>query len=116
MWRRGKRAHPDRVHNVKGQTPPERASGFSDFQWLGTYYQYANRLACLYCLNVLRKVPARLVLVYFMGDKFPDARQCPSSEAEWRELIRACHLTLGLSEKHALRNRVHELFIPVAAE
>jgi hypothetical protein len=87
-----------------------------DFQWLGTYYQYANRLACLYFLNVLRTVPARLVLVYFIGDKFPDARQCPSSEAEWRELIRACHLTLGLSEKHALRNRVHELFIPVAAE
>jgi hypothetical protein len=87
-----------------------------DFQWLGTYYQYANRLACLYFLNVLRKVPARLVLVYFTGDKFPDARQCPSSEAEWRELIRACHLTLGLSEEHALRDRVHELFLPVAGK
>jgi hypothetical protein len=87
-----------------------------DFQWLGTYYQYANRLACLYFLNVLRKVPARLVLVYFTGDKFPDARQCPSSDAEWRELIRACHLTLGLSEEHALRDRVHELFVPVAGK
>lgn len=86
-----------------------------DFQWLGTYYQYANRLTCLYFLNVLHKVPTRLVFIYFTGDKFPDGRWCPSNEAESRQLIRACHLTLGLSENHALGDKVHELFLPVAA-
>lgn len=55
-----------------------------DFQWLGTYYQYANRLACLYFLNVIGQVPARLVTIYFTGDKFPDGRVCPSTETEWR--------------------------------
>lgn len=66
-----------------------------DFQWLGTYHQYANRLACLYFLNVLHKIPTRLIFIYFTGDKFPDGRCCPSNKAEWRRLIEACHLTLA---------------------
>jgi hypothetical protein len=48
-----------------------------DFQWLGTYYQYANRLTCLYFLNILRKIPARLILIYFIGDKFPEWARLP---------------------------------------
>jgi hypothetical protein len=87
-----------------------------DFHWLGTYYQYANRLACLYFLNVLRRIPARLVLVYFTGDKFPDGRECPLNEARWRELIQACHLTLGLEEDHPLRQQVHEVFVPAVCK
>lgn len=85
-----------------------------DFHWLGTYYQYANRLACLYFLNVRANVPARLVLVYFLNDKFPDGRFCPPTEAAWRDLIRAAHLTLGLKEDHPLKDRVHEIFLPAS--
>jgi hypothetical protein len=58
------------------------------------------------------KVPSRLVLIYFYGDRFPDDRPCPRDEAEWRELIRACHLTLGLPEHHKLSDRMHEVFLP----
>jgi hypothetical protein len=83
-----------------------------NFDWLGTYYQYVNRLACLYFLSQIAKVPARLVFVYFYGDSFPDGRPCPSSRAEWKELIRACHLTLGLAEKHPLNGQIHEVFLP----
>lgn len=83
-----------------------------DFPWLGTFYQYANRLASLYFLNVVAEVPSRLVLIYFYGDRFPDDRPCPRDEAEWRELIRACHLTLGLPEHHKLSDRMHEVFLP----
>jgi hypothetical protein len=57
------------------------------FPWLGTYYQYVNRLAVLHFLNDLSGVPARLVHVYFVGDCFPDARECPSNEAEWQRLL-----------------------------
>jgi hypothetical protein len=84
-----------------------------DYPWEGTYYQYANRLACLFFLNVVVAIPARLVFVYFAGDCFPDGRWCPASEEEWEPLIRACHLTLGLREKHTFSGRVHEIFVPV---
>jgi hypothetical protein len=82
------------------------------FSWLGTYYQYANRLAFLYFLNAVVHIPARLVFLYFTGDQFPDERPCPATIERWNELIRACHLTLGLPDEHALSDRVHTVFLP----
>jgi hypothetical protein len=87
------------------------------FTWLGTYYQYANRLACVYFLNYIARVPSRLLFIYFTGDRFPDEGViCPTNELEWRDLIHASHLTLGLKEKHALSERVHDLFLPVPVQ
>jgi len=85
------------------------------FTWLGSYYQYANRLAVLYFLTrkVKPPVPARLVFLHFVGDKFPDGRPCPATEAEWLALIDARRMTLGLPHSHALTNRVHEVFLAV---
>lgn len=82
-----------------------------DFPWLGTYYQYANRLACLYFLNSRASIPARLIGIYFTGDCFPDGRRCPESAEEWNDLIHARELTLGLSNHHPLKDRIHEVFI-----
>jgi hypothetical protein len=79
--------------------------------WLGSYYQHANRLACLYFLNVKAGIPARLIDVYFIGDAFPDGRSCPKDEGEWRELLHARDLTLGLPSSHPLSDRVHEVFL-----
>lgn len=89
------------------------------FAWTMTYYQYANRLAALHFLTEQR-IRAHLVFLYFTGETFPDGTPCPQSEANWRELIRASHLTLGLltpSEadklsEHPLGGRVHEVFLP----
>jgi hypothetical protein len=86
------------------------------FPWLGTYYQYVNRLAVLHFLNDLAGVPALLLHVYFVGDCFPDGRECPSSEAEWKRLIEARRLTLGLPKQHALSDRIHEMFLGVFQE
>lgn len=83
------------------------------FNWLGTYYQYANRLALLYFLAERAEIKARLIFLYFLGDQFPDARPCPATEAEWRFLIDACHRTLGLPEQHRLASRIHDVFVPV---
>jgi hypothetical protein len=83
------------------------------FPWLGTYYQYVNRLAVLHFLNDLSGVPAQLVHVYFVGDCFPDGRECPSSEADWQRLIEARRLTLGLPAHHALTDRTHDIFLAV---
>ncbi len=82
------------------------------FSWLGTYYQYANRLTCLYFLTQVARISARLVFVYFYGDDFRDGTPCPSTEAEWRVVINACHLALGLPEPHPLSDFVREVFLP----
>jgi hypothetical protein len=81
------------------------------FSWLGSYYQHANRLACLYFLNVKVGIRARLIELFFIGDVFPDGRRCPADEGEWRELLRARELTLGLPSRHPLSDRVHEVFL-----
>ncbi len=80
--------------------------------WYRTFYQYANRLAVLYFLNILASIPARLVFVYFIGDRFPDGRPCPQSKDEWDPLIQRCHEALGLSPGYPLVERVHDVFIP----
>jgi hypothetical protein len=85
------------------------------FNWLGSYYQFANRLATLHFL-LKHNVEARLVFVHFCGDRFPDDRACPASQHEWQRLIEARRVTLGLPEQHELLNRVHEVFLPVGAK
>ena len=46
--------------------------------------------------------PAMFLDLLFMGDRFPDDRRCPRTKAEWRELVEARHLTLGLPKRHPL--------------
>ena len=81
------------------------------FNWTGTYYQYANRLATLWFLRT-HGVDARLLFIYFVGDRFPDSTPCPASEKEWSELIEARRLTLGLPVNHALSPYEDHVFLP----
>jgi hypothetical protein len=85
----------------------------SETVWHERYYQYANRLAALYFLNVVANIPARLVFLYFTGDVFPDGRPCPQNEQEWRLLITRCHAELKLPERHKLSDRTHDVFVPI---
>lgn len=85
----------------------------SKLRWHEQFYQYANRLAALYFMNVVAQIPARLIFIYFTGDAFPDGRACPSCKEEWEPLIAECHRALGLPENHCLSQRVHEVFVPV---
>jgi hypothetical protein len=80
------------------------------FCWTGSYYQYANRLATLYFLTAIAGVLARLVHVYFCGDEFPDGRWCPATEQDWKRLIEARDLTLGLPDRHAMSGLLHQIF------
>jgi hypothetical protein len=81
------------------------------FPWTGTYYQYANRLACLWFLRS-SGIDARLVFVYFTGDRFPDATPCPATRDEWEKLLEARRLTLALPSRHALSPFEHDVFLP----
>jgi hypothetical protein len=65
------------------------------FDWSKQFYQYANRLAHAYLLNVINGIPLRLALVYFIGD--PDVGG-PSERTEWESAIATVHCAIGLPE------------------
>ena len=79
----------------------------SDIDWTGTYYQYANRVAYLYFLNVLNSIPAFLVSVYFLNDASVTG---PRHKGEWIEAIDKMKLGLGLV-KNPLDKYCREVFI-----
>ena len=81
--------------------------------WLTGYYQYANRLAVLWFLTE-NKVPARLVFIYFTGDKGSSGRTCPRSASDWSTALGQQNNHLGLAAQHQLSDRVHSVFLPVA--
>lgn len=85
------------------------------FDWRGTYYQHANRLAALWFLRQ-HGVDARLVGVQFYGDVFPDGTPCPRSRAQWQALIEARRLTMGLPKTHRLSRWEHHVFLPALSK
>jgi hypothetical protein len=60
--------------------------------WIAGYYQYANRLAHLHFLQT-HGVDARLVFLYFTGDK---QMKGPSSRSDWLPHINAAHTHLRI--------------------
>jgi len=77
--------------------------------WSGTFYQYTNRLAHLYYLRILNRVPAYLVFVYFIGDERVSG---PKTIEEWKAAITVMKKHLGV-EKHKLSKHIAEIFIQV---
>lgn len=79
--------------------------------WTKPYYQYCNRLAVLHFFHT-NNVPARLLFVYFTGDKM-DGCICPNSEPEWEGILEAMYDHIGVpwSVQHA--HGVHKVFLPV---
>lgn len=78
----------------------------TDFDWLKTFYQYANRLAHVYLLRK-NKLDAWLIDVYFVNDLDMDG---PKTVEEWKGAIRLLHRCLGLRE-HLLKKMVVDVFI-----
>ncbi len=74
--------------------------------WLEGYYQYANRLAHLYLLRHVNKVPAWLVFVCFVND-FDMAG--PTSADGWKSGIEDVHAHLGI-KRVRLAPHVVDLF------
>jgi hypothetical protein len=78
-----------------------------DADWMGDYYQYANRLAYLYFLHIMCNVSTWLVFIYFVGGKKVTS---PRSIKEWRRRIRQIQKALGLPKNHLLTERIVEIF------
>jgi len=82
--------------------------------WLGPYYQYANRLAALYFLieEYQPAVPTRLLFIYFLGDKHKN-QDCPRTTAEWQPSMDEMESVLGIDRDSPLCARVHHMFLHV---
>jgi len=80
--------------------------------WLRGYYQFCNRVAALHFLNK-HGIPARLLHIYFLGDKGDSGRTCPCDEKGWQEALRAQEEHIGLPQDHELEEHMHKLFLPI---
>ena len=87
-----------------------------DAVWYETYYQFCNRLTALYFLNEQVEVPSRLLMIYFIGDQFPDGRDCPRSQDVWEPLASKIHQANQLPPNHRYSLRVIEIFPDVASD
>ena len=81
----------------------------SKTDWSSCFYQYTNRIAHLYLLRDLNKIPAFLVFVYFLNDTEMGG---PSTEAEWRSAIRLMHKHLGI-RRNRLSKYMADVFVDV---
>jgi len=81
----------------------------SEHDWTLTFYQYTNRLAHLYLLRALNKVPAYLVFVYFVNDKEMNG---PKSIDEWNGALSLLTSYLGIG-RHRLKKYIADIFIDV---
>lgn len=81
----------------------------SEAEWSSYFYQYTNRLAHLYLLRALNKIPAFLVFVYFLNDKTMEG---PTTPGEWKGAIQVMKKYLGIG-KNRLSNYIADVFIDV---
>jgi hypothetical protein len=79
--------------------------------WLRGCYQAANRLAALHFLGA-HGVPARLLHVYFAGDRTPN-RTCPADESGWGDALARQRAALGIRAAHPIQARIGALHLPV---
>jgi hypothetical protein len=115
-------------HIPEAVSPPSRASeqslklirasldetkiylnGNRDADWAGIFYQVANRLAHLYLLKTLNKVPSHLVFIYFVGDQ---TMKGPETVDEWKGAVRTIETFLGV-ERTKLSPFVHHVYLDV---
>ena len=81
-----------------------------NIDWLGEYYQYANRLAHLYFLTIVGQVPTWMVFLYFVGDV---EQNNPFVVADWTASIDQMPNKLGLPRDHLLEQTIVNVFAPV---
>ena len=87
-------------------TVKQRLEVKEDSDWLGNYFQYANRLVHLYWLNK-EGVPTWMVFLYFNGDQ---EQNCPNTFAEWQGKLNEMRTELGLPEHHLLSDKIINVF------
>jgi len=81
----------------------------SPADWSVHFYQYTNRLAHLYWLREVNRLPAYMVFLYFINDHDMDG---PTTREEWEGAIQLMQSFLGL-RRHKLSAYVLDVFVDV---
>lgn len=111
-----KQKSKDKINAALSQTIGSFCSSPAPLEnWLSPYYQYANRLAMLHFLMKVCNppIPARLLFIYFFGDKRPDSSKCPQTAAKWENAIKEMKHHLGIDPHSQLYQRVHHMYLTV---
>lgn len=82
----------------------------AEADWMRPYYQYCNRVAALHFL-ASHGVAARLLFIYFCGDRGDARRTCPADSVGWEESLRDQSLHVGIPAGSFLK--IQTLFLPV---
>jgi hypothetical protein len=98
----------DKIHDSLSKTKRFLRSE-SNFNWSNFFYQYANRLAHLYFLRELNKLPAFLVFIYFLKDNKMNG---PNFKEEWEGALNLQKILMGI-KNHRLSKFVLEVFIDI---
>lgn len=110
----GAKPHGGRPRIEQSLRETAQGLGVADIApWMKPHYQFANRLAVLHFLHA-RGYPARLLLIYFVGDRQFPSRQSPKTVGEWAQPLAAQKAEMGLPATYALSRFVHELFLHVS--
>lgn len=109
------KAHPEEAYSSMGAKADESISkierAFTETQqymrlpeadWTKGYYQFGNRIAFLYLMNVRLGLPTWLVLVNFLND----TTYKPTKPADWVKAEREMFSHLGLEPDSPLMNRI----------
>ena len=78
--------------------------------WISKYYQLANRI---YILNLLKRynVKAKLINIYFLGDKPDKNRITPQCESDWGKAITDMKNLLGIMSNTQMEIGIYDLFL-----
>jgi hypothetical protein len=81
--------------------------------WESRYYQFCNRLAHLWWMNMRAKVPTWLVWVLIVDDSvWRDRMTAP----EWHRAFETIRGEVGLRAGHRLEDRIGVVYLPAAPE
>jgi len=78
--------------------------------WMGDYYQFANRIAALWFLKE-HGTDAALINIYFLNDLGNTRRKCPKDTDSWRAIIADEYEHLGITNNAFVNENVFPCFI-----
>ena len=105
----GRAANQDSATKIEAAfAQAQRHMGVAPCDWMRVSYQLANRLAFLYVMNEIAKVPTFLALVNFVDDR----SHKPTSLAEWRAHYQVLFPALGIHPGCRMLDRIFTVFLP----
>jgi len=75
--------------------------------WTKPYYQFCNRVALLYFLNIIIQKPAYLALVNFVDDSTTGK---PTSANQWETHYKGVYRDLGIGSESSLLDRILSVY------